>query len=139
MRRLFLLLLVATAIAVPAALPGAAKADFGTCTHDSVFCGWRDNSYSGTRWEWGTSLSAQYTCSLNAWCNFADPPNDQLSSVYNNRSSANQYDTILGKDRAVGGGGVTRCFAWHAPYDFSGGSFNDVASVIDLRSSSTLC
>ena len=140
MRRLLLLLVVVASVAASlAALPGVAKANFGTCTTSSVFCGWRDNSYSGTRWEWGTALSAQYTCALDSWCNFADAPNDQLSSAYNNRSSANQYDTILGKDRAIGGGGVTKCFAWHAPYDFSGGSFNDIASVIDLRSSSSLC
>ena len=139
MRRLLLLLVVAAAVAASLTLPAVAKANFGTCVHTSVFCGWRDNSYSGTRWEWGTALSAQYTCSLDAWCNFADAPNDQLSSAYNNRSSANQYDTILGKDRAVGGGGVTKCFAWAAPYDFSGGSFNDIASVINLRASSSLC
>jgi hypothetical protein len=140
MRKLLVLsVLVVSVAAVAGTMPGAARADFDTCTHDSVFCGWRDNSYSGTQWEWGTALTAMYTCHLDSWCYFADAPNDQLSSVYNNRSSANKYDTYLGKDRALGGGSARRCYAWAAPYDFSGGSFNDVASSIDLTSNPNLC
>jgi hypothetical protein len=138
MRRLLLLLVVAAGVAASvAALPGTAKADFGTCTHSSVFCGWRDQSYSGTRWEWGTS--AQFSCPLNTWCFFADAPNDQLSSAYNNRSSTNKYDTVLGKDRVVGGGSATKCFNWNTPVDFHATSFNDVASSIDLITNSSLC
>jgi hypothetical protein len=138
MRRLLLLLVVAGGLAASiAALPGTAKADFGTCTNSNVFCGWKDHGYVGMRWEWGTS--AMYSCPLTTWCFFADPPNDNLSSAYNNRSSTNKYDTILGKDRVIGGG-LTHCFNWGTPYsDFNNIGFNDVASSIYLSTSPSLC
>jgi hypothetical protein len=127
-------------LAIAVVLPGTAKANLANCTDSSVFCGWKDHGFTNTKWEWGVSAPpANFACPLATWCFFADAPNDQLSSAYNNRSSANKYDTLLGKDRVIGGG-LTYCFKWNTAYsDFNDIGFNDVASSIYLATSSSLC